>query len=91
MDKASDVSALAAETRACSTLLVSGERPAVVSADVEVNTDVSLPAHLNLRQRSLELEGSFFGSQKMRVETMLRQSFTLVYQHGPSLKAFSII
>ena len=39
--KASDVSALADETRACSTLLVSGERPAVVSADVEVNTDVS--------------------------------------------------
>ena len=56
--KASDVSALADETRACSTLLVSGERPAVVSADVEVNTDVSSSAHLNLRQRCLELERS---------------------------------
>ena len=47
-----------------------------MSADVEVNTDVSLSAHLKLRQRCLELERSLFGSQKIRGDDAATKFYT---------------
>ena len=42
----------------------------------EVNTDVSLSVHLNLRPRCLELERSLFGSQKIRGDYAATKFYT---------------